>query len=75
VNKDYGMFSERGNTLVHHLVCEARVQGYDWAKTQRHLQLLAKAHPKVAGEAFDTAVREAVYTELGYGNTTARFYL
>jgi hypothetical protein len=71
---DYAMFSDGGNALVHKVVCEARVQGWDWDKTQRHLALLAKAHPKVAGEAFDTAVREAVYQSLGYGNMS-RFYL
>ena len=73
--KDYGMYSDRGNELVHRVVCEARVQGYDWAKTQRHLALLAKAHPRIAGEAYDTAVREIVYTDLGFGNTQSRFYL
>ena len=63
---DYGMLSERGNQLVHNVVCEARVQGWEWPKTQRHLALLAKAHPRVAGEAMDTVVRESVFTSLKY---------
>ena len=66
VNKDYGMFSDRGNQLVDRVVCEARVQGWDWHKVERHLQLLAKAHPRVAGEAYDTVVREIVYLELSF---------
>jgi hypothetical protein len=63
---DYSMYSEAGNQLVHRVVCEARVQGWDWPKTFRHLQLLAKAHPKKAGEAMDTEVREQVYLALNY---------
>ena len=60
------MYSEQGNKLVDRVVAEARVQGWDWPKTARHLALLSKAHPKTAGEAFDTAVREIVYISLKY---------
>jgi hypothetical protein len=74
VNKDYAMFSDKGNELVDRVVAEARVQGWDWPKTQRHLALLAKAHPKDAGEAFDTAVREVVYMELEFGKQSEPFY-
>ena len=74
VSKDYGMFSETGNQLVGRVVSEARVQGWDWPKTQRHLALLAKAHPRTAGEAFDTAVREVVYMELRFGDMNEPFY-
>jgi len=63
---DYMMYSDRGNALVDRVVKEARVQGWDWPKTQRHLALLARAHPRVAGEANDTAVREVVYESLGF---------
>ena len=63
---DYGMFSEKGNQLVDRVVAEARTQEWDWPKTYRHLELLAKAHPKTAGEATDTAVREVVYTTLKF---------
>ena len=63
---DYGMFSEKGNQLVDRVVAEARVQGWDWPKTYRHLELLSKAHPRTAGEATDTAVREVVYLKLNY---------
>jgi len=71
VSKDYGMFSERGNTLVRNVVAEARVQGWDWPKVQRHLLLLSKAHKRTAVEAYDTAVREIVYLDLGF---TTPFY-
>jgi hypothetical protein len=72
--KDYMMFSDKGNALVDRVVCEARVQGWDWPKVQRHLALLARAHPTFAGEAFDTAVREVVYLELGYNRANESFY-
>ena len=65
-NMDYAMFTQEGNRLVDRVVNEARVQGWDWPKTYRHLQLLSKAHPKTAGEATDTAVREVVYLKLNY---------
>ena len=74
MTKDYGMYSDKGNELVARVVAEARVQGYDWPKTQRHLALLAKAHPRTASEAYDTAVREIVYADLGYGNLGKRFF-
>jgi len=63
---DYLMYTEEGNRLVERVVNEARAQGWDWPKTYRHLQLLAKAHPKRAGEAMDTVVRETVYMSLKY---------
>jgi hypothetical protein len=64
---DYAMFSPRGNELVHKVVVCARAGGWDWEKTQRHLQLLAKAHPTAAREAMDTAVREEVWAALYRG--------
>ena len=74
MSKDYGMFSDRGNALVAKVVDEARVQGWGWAKVCRHLALLAKAHPRTAGEAYDTAVREVVYTSLGFVKQDEPFY-
>lgn len=74
MSKDYGMFSEAGNNLVDRVVAEARVQGWGWAKVCRHLQLLAKAHPRVAGEAYDTVVREIVYLSLGFVRQDEPFY-
>lgn len=65
-NMDYAMFTQEGNRLVDRVVNEARVQGWDWPKTYRHLELLSKAHPRTAGEATDTAVREVVYTTLKF---------
>lgn len=70
--KDYAMYSTAGNLLVDGVVKAARKEGWDWEKTYRHLHLLAKAHPKVAGECLDTAVREEVYAALGYND---KFYL
>jgi hypothetical protein len=64
---DYAMFSPRGNELVHGVVQAAQREGWDWDKTQRHLQLLARAHPTAASEAMDTAVREEVWAALHRG--------
>ena len=72
--KDYAMFSDKGNALVDCVVNEARVQGWGWAKVCRHLQLLARAHPRTAGEAYDTAVREVVYQTLGFVKQDESFY-
>ena len=66
VSKDYGMFSKQGNLLVSNIVNEARVQGWDWPKTQRGLLELSNAHKRTAIEAYDTVVREIVYLDLGY---------
>jgi hypothetical protein len=65
--KDYAMFSPRGNELVHGVVQVAQREGWDWEKTYRHLELLAKAHPRAAAEATDTAVREEVWSALNRG--------
>ncbi len=65
--KDYAMFSARGNELADGVVQAARREGWDWAKTYRHLELLARAHPRTAGEATDTAVREEVWAALHRG--------
>ena len=58
---DYAMFTQEGNRLVDRVVNEARVQGWDWPKTYRHLELLSKAHPRTAGEATDTAVLSLIH--------------
>jgi hypothetical protein len=65
--KDYAMFSPRGNELVHGVVQAAQREGWDWDKTERHLLLLARAHPTAAAEAMDTAVREEVWAALNRG--------
>jgi hypothetical protein len=64
---DYAMFSPRGNQLVHGVVTAAQREGWDWDKTCRHLELLARAHPTAAREAMDTAVREEVWAALHRG--------
>jgi len=66
---DYAMFSHRGNQLVHGVVQAAEKQAWDWNTVQRHLILLAQAHPKTANEATDTAVREAVYSALNFNES------
>jgi hypothetical protein len=65
--KDYAMFSPKGNELVDGVVQAAQREGWDWEKTQRHLELLARAHPTAAAECLDTAVREEVWAVLYRG--------
>ena len=62
----YAMFSEFGNDAVEAIVRTAKVLNLDWPKTLAELRSLADRFPEDFGEACDTAVREAVYTELGF---------
>lgn len=63
---DYGMFSEFGNDAVHAIVRQARVLNLAWEQVHDELYSLAERFPNDFGEATDTAVREAVYIELGF---------
>lgn len=62
--KDYGMFSEAGNKAVSGIVYYAKSFNCTWAAVEKALYYLAE--DKDFAEATDTAVREAVYIELGY---------
>ena len=64
------MFSKSGNTKVHHIVLEARVNGTDWTTVYNRLRILAQK--KNCGEAMDTVVRERVYDACGF---TEDFYV
>lgn len=61
---DYGMFSKFGNDAVHTIVSRARMLHMDWDQVYDALEVLAKT--ECFAEATDTAVREAVYIELGF---------
>jgi hypothetical protein len=65
--KDYDMFTELGNAAVHALVVSARESKLTWPETYRALCELSKQ--KDFGEATDTAVRECVYSALGFQTT------
>ena len=62
--KDYGMFTELGNTAVHAVVVTARENRLNWPHTYRALIQLSKQ--KEFGEATDTEVREMVYSALNF---------
>jgi hypothetical protein len=62
--KDYDMFTELGNAAVHAVVVSARKSKLTWPETYRALCELGKQ--KDFGEATDTAVRECVYSALGF---------
>lgn len=62
--KSYGMFSEAGNKAVGGIVIYAKEYKCTWAAVEKALYYLAE--DKDFAEATDTAVREAVYIELGY---------
>ncbi len=65
--EDYGMFTELGNAAVHALVVSARESKLTWPETYR--ALCALGDEKGFGEATDTAVRECVYSALGFRTT------
>ena len=62
--KDYAMFTELGNAAVHAVVVSARENKLTWPETYR--ALCALSEQKEFGEAGDTAVRECVYSALGF---------
>ena len=62
--KDYAMFTELGNAAVHAVVVSARENKLTWPQTYRALYALSEQAE--FGEATDTAVRECVYSALGF---------
>jgi hypothetical protein len=62
--KDYGMYTELGNAAVHALVVSARANNLNWPQTYR--ALCALSEQEEFSEASDTAVREYVYSALGF---------
>ena len=62
--KDYAMFTELGNAAVHAVVVSARENKLTWPET--HRALCALSEQAEFGEATDTAVRECVYSALGF---------
>ena len=66
ITQSYGMFSDRGNFLVDQIVNLALLLNSTWSEVNSDLEQLAK-DPEFE-EATDTAVREAVYSALGFSN-------
>lgn len=64
--KTYAMFTEVGNEKVAKIVAKAKKGNWSWSRTEAELYVLADSDAQLYGEATDTAVREAVYIELGY---------
>ena len=64
MTKDYEMFSDFGNDAVDAIVRRARMLNMDWEQVYDALEELSKT--ECFAEATDTAVREAVYIELGF---------
>ena len=62
--QDYAMYTELGNAAVHAVVVSARANQLTWPQTYRALHALSEQ--KEFGEAMDTAVRECVYSALGF---------
>lgn len=60
----YGMFSDLGNSLVAEIVKGAKYKNLTWSEVDEMLRTISTI--KGCEEATDTAVREAVYIELGY---------
>lgn len=62
--KTYAMFTKKGDYAVSAITSAAKVAGLAWTTVDAMLTELAK--DARYAEATDTAVREAVYIELGY---------
>lgn len=60
----YAMFTEIGNEAIDGLVGVAKALELKWSEIEKALNVLAD-NPKFS-EATDTAVREAVYSAMGF---------
>ena len=58
----YGMYSTEGNALIKGVIMTAISQDLDWDKVCD--VLIEVSNLKGFGEAYDTVVRECVYTEI-----------
>lgn len=72
---DYAMYTSFGNDAVHAIVRRAQVLKMSWSQVYAELADLAERFPEDFGEATDTAVREVVYSKLGFDRTNQSFYV
>jgi hypothetical protein len=61
---DYSMFTDAGNALVHSIVEGARKHNLTWPQVYEFLHTISQVNGYT--EATDTAVRECVYSALGF---------
>ena len=66
IGTDYAMFTEFGNDAVAAIVRQAKALKLSWPQVYAELESLARRFPEDFGEATDTAVRECVYSALGF---------
>lgn len=71
---EFSMFTVEGNQKVAAIVKQALYSGWDWARTQSELYVLADSDAQLYGEATDTAVREVVYQAIGADQRNENFY-
>lgn len=62
--KDFAMFTEMGNDAVAAIVEMAKKAMLPWSTVESMLEVLSQN--ETYAEATDTAVREAVYMEMGF---------
>ena len=62
--KDFEMFTEMGNDAVAAIVEMAKKAMLPWSTVESMLEVLSQN--ETYAEATDTAVREAVYMEMGF---------
>ena len=62
----YAMYTQFGNDAIEAIVRQARILNLTWPQVLNELQTLANRFPEDFGEATDTAVRECVYSALGF---------
>ena len=62
----YAMYTSFGDDAIEAIVRQAKVLNLTWPQVLQELRDLAKRFPEDFGEATDTAVRECVYSKLGF---------
>lgn len=71
MTRDWLMYTEKGNKIIDSLVWHARHEGWTWPECLSRLYEVSQSGVEAAEPAFDTVVRERVYSALGY---TTDFY-
>ena len=72
---DYVMYTDFGNDAIDAIVRRAQVLKLSWPQVYADLCELAERFPEDFSEATDTAVREVVYSKLGFDRTNQNFYI
>jgi len=68
---EFSMYTDAGNRAVQELVTKAKLMRWTWPELYAEMITLSGTNPD-ASEITDTAVREVVYSHMGYDT---KFYV